>query len=160
MPQIARACQVPAETGSGWREAWQNKLPAQAHSRRLNVLGLMSKGGSLHRLPTQETLTAQHLIPRVEALRPVSVPTVLVLDNASVHRTRAVQEKRAQWKAPGLRVLFLPPHCPHINKIEPLWRMVKCRWLAADAYTGFQTLCQSVTDVLAQGGTQYQLAFA
>jgi len=91
----------------------------------------------------------------VETLLPLSAPTTLVLDNASVHRAKAVREKRAQWKAKGLRLLFLPPYCPHMNKIETLWRQVKYRWLAPEAYADFPTLCQSVTDILAQVGTEY-----
>jgi len=144
---------------------WQKKgqtvgLPAQAHSRRLNVLGLMSRKGSLHSFPTQEKFTAQHLIQSLETLLPARVPTTVVLDNASVHRAKAVKEKQAEWRQKGLRVLFLPSYCPHLNKIEALWRMMKYRWLAPEAYADFQTLCQSVTDILAQVGTKYQLSFA
>ncbi len=135
-------------------------LSAQAHSRRLSVLGLMSKSGSLYSFPTQERITAQHLIQSVETLLPLPVPTTLVLDNASVHRAKAVREKRAEWSQKGLRVLFLPPYCPHLNKIEVLWRMMKYRWLAPEAYANFPTLCQSITDMLAQVGTKYQLSFA
>lgn len=144
---------------------WQKKgqtvgMPAQAHSRRLSVLGLMSRSGSLHSFPTQEKFTAQHLIQSVESLLPLSVPTTLVLDNASVHRAKAVREKQGEWKQKGLRLLFLPPYCPHINKIEVLWRMMKYHWLAPEAYVDFKTLCQSVTDILAQVGKKYQLSFA
>ncbi len=88
------------------------------------------------------------------------MPTVLVLDNASVHRARAVKDKRAEWKGQGLRLLFLPPYCPHLNKIEVLWRMIKYRWLSPDAYRDFKTLCQSVTDILAGVGTNYQITYA
>jgi len=149
---------------------WQKKgqtvgLPAQAHSRRLSVLGFLGKGtdgkaGSLHSFPTQEPITAEHLIQSVETLLPAQTPTVLVLDNASVHRAKAVKNKRAEWKAKGLRLLFLPPYCPHLNKIEVLWRMMKYCWLSPDAYTDFKTLCQSVTDILAGVGTNYQITYA
>ncbi len=145
---------------------WQKKgqtvgLRSQAHSRRLNVLGFLSKEGNLHSFPTQETLTATHLIESIESLLPtLARPTTIVLDNASVHRAKAVREKQAEWKAKGLRLLFLPPYCPHLNKIETLWRQMKYRWLAPAAYTDFATLCQSVTSILAQVGTKYQITYA
>jgi len=65
---------------------WQKKgqtvgLPAQAHSRRLNVLGLMSRKGSLHSFPTQEKFTAQHLIQSLETLLPARVPTAFPCRN-------------------------------------------------------------------------------
>ncbi len=103
---------------------------------------------------------ASFVIESIEALRPsVSRPTVLVLDNATVHRSKAVQAKRKAWKQKGLRLLFLPPYCPHLNLIETLWRQVKYRWLAPEAYQNFESLCQSVTDILAQVGTKYRLSF-
>ena len=94
---------------------WQKKgltvgLPAQAHSRRLNVLGFLSRQGALHSFETPEKLSAAFVIQSIEALLPtVSRPTVLVLDNASVHRSKLVRAKRHEWKQKGLRLLFLPP---------------------------------------------------
>ena len=145
---------------------WQKKgqtvgLPAQAHPRRLSVLGFLSRQGRLHWFATQEKLTAQFVIESVEALLPdLPCPTVLVLDNATVHRSKTVRAKRREWKQKRLRLLFLPPYCPHLNLIETLWRLVKYRWLWPEAYTDFGTLCQSVTDILAQVGTKYQVSFA
>jgi len=145
---------------------WQKRsqtvgLPAQAHSRRLNVLGFVRRDGSLHSFPTQATLTAKHLIESIDALLPgLDKPTVIVLDNASVHRAKAVKEKQTEWRQKGLRLLFLPPYCPHLNKIEMLWRRIKYQWLWPEAYQDFATLCQSVTSILKQVGTKYQISFA
>jgi transposase len=145
---------------------WQKKgqtvgLPAKAHSRRLNALGFLSRAGCLHHFETQEKITASFVIQSIEALLPaLPGPTVLVLDNATVHRSKLVQAKRKEWKQKGLRLLFLPPYCPHLNLIETLWRMIKYRWLWPEAYQNFETLCQSVTDILAQVGTKYRLPFA
>jgi len=145
---------------------WQKKgqtlgLPAKAHSRRLNVLGFLSRAGCLHHCETQEKITASFVTQSIEALLPaLPGPTVLVLDNATVHRSKWVQAKRKEWKQKGLRVLFLPPYCPHLNKIETLWRQVKYRWLWPEAYQNFETLCQSVTNILDQVGTKYRLSFA
>ena len=145
---------------------WQPKgktvgLPAKAHSRRLNVLGFLSRKSRLHFFQAQEKITAQFVIESIEALLPqLSGPTVLVLDNASVHRSKLVQAKRREWKRKGLRLVFLPPYCPHLNLIETLWRQTKYRWLDCEAYRNFETLCQSVTDILAQVGTKYRISFA
>ncbi len=149
---------------------WQPKgktvgLPAKAHSRRLNVLGFLSRQNCLHTFQAQEKITASFVVESVEALLPTLCrSTVLVLDNATVHRSKLVQAKRKEWKRKGLRLLFLPPYCPHLNLIEMLWRQVKYRWLEPEAYLNFGTLCQSVTDILAQVGTKpeskYRLSFA
>lgn len=106
-------------------------------------------------------MTASFVAESVEALLPsLPRPTVLVLDNASVHRSKLVQAKRKEWRQKGLRLLFLPPYCPHLNLIEILWRQVKYRWLDSSVYQNFETLCQDVTDVLAQVGTKHRLSFA
>ena len=145
---------------------WQPKgktvgLPAKAHSRRLNVLGFLSRKSRLHSFQAPERITAQFVVNSIEALMPsLSGPTVLVLDNATVHRAKLVQDKRKEWKQKGLRLLFLPPYCPHLNLIENLWRHIKYRWLDCTAYQSFETLCRSVTDILDQVGTKYQLSFA
>ena len=132
------------------------------------MLGFLSRKSRLHFFEAQETMTAQFVIESIEALLPhLSGPTVLVLDNASVHRSKLVQVKRRVWKQKGLRLLFLPPYCPHLNLIETLWRQTKYRWLDCEAYRNFETLCQdfetlcrSVTDILTQIGTKYRLSFA
>ena len=145
---------------------WQPKgktvgLPAKAHSRRLNVLGFLSRQNCLHSFQAQGRMTAQFVIESIESFLPgLATPTVLVLDNASVHRCKQVQAKRREWKQQGLRLLFLPPYCPHLNLIEMLWRQTKYRWLAPQAYQTFEMLCRSVTDILAQVGTKHRLSFA
>jgi transposase len=168
----AGRCQVLYGDESGFCLApvvpylWQSKgktvsLPAKAHSRRLNVLGFLSRQNCLHFFQAQEKMTAQFVIESIEALLPaLSAPTILVLDNATVHRCKLVQAKRKEWKQKGLRLLFLPPYCPHLNLIEMLWRQTKYRWLWPEAYRDFGTLRQSVTDILAQVGTKYRLSFA
>ena len=145
---------------------WQPKgkalgLPAKAHAHRLNVLGFLSRDSQLRFFTTPEKMTATFVIESIEALLPtLERPTVFVLDNATAHRSKMVQAKRAEWKQKGLRLLFLPPYSPHLNVIELLWRQVKYRWLSPDAYQNFETLCQSVTSILAQVGTRYRLSFA
>lgn len=152
---------------------WQKKgkghkgtvgLPSQAHSKRLNVLGMLRHDGSaLHHFCTEDKITAPFVIDSIESLMEKVTPTrptVLILDNAGVHRAKIVQQKRAEWKKRGLRLLFLPPYCPHLNRIETLWRMVKHRWLPIDAYQNFEKLCQAVKEVLNQVGDKYRITFA
>ena len=87
-------------------------------------------------------------------------PTVLVLDNASIHKAHLVQAQVATWAAQGLTLLFLPPYSPELNRIEILWRFCKHYWLTPDAYQTTQTLLQQVTDLLRVIGTpEYQITF-
>lgn len=169
----AGACQVWYGDESGFclqpplPYLWQKKghtlgVRAQSHGRRWNVLGFLRQDNTLHTAPTEKTVTAAHFISSVESLlaQHGHGPHVVVLDNAAIHRSKDVRAKRREWKARGLRVFFLPPYSPHLNKIERLWRHIKYHWLPPQAYTDFATLCESVTDILKQVGGKYCISFA
>ena len=145
-----------------WQEKGQTvRLPAQAHSRRFNVLGFLRHDSQVWSFPTQQTVTTEYFITSVEELMPqLDRPTVVVLDNASVHRSRAVQQKRREWKRRGLRLLYMPAYGPHLNDAESLWLHIKYHWLGPAAYQNFPALCQSVTDILQNMGTKYRISFA
>jgi DDE superfamily endonuclease len=140
---------------------WQMKgqtvgLPAQAHHQRLNVLGFWREAGVegarlIHRLVLGR-LKSGHFIRAVEELvLPLLVrPTVLLVDNARLHRCARVLQKRHAWKAQGLHLWFLPPYCPHLNRIEVLWKQCKYHWLEPADYTDFPTLCAAVSHTLKQ----------
>ena len=53
------------------------------------------------------------------ALRPGEV---VILDNLATHKIRGVREALA---AAGARLLYLPPHSPDFNPIEPMWSKLK-----------------------------------
>lgn len=106
--------------------------------------------------------TAEHVIAGVERLLlpVVRKPSVLILDNTSIHRCALVREKRKEWKQKNLRVVFLPPHSPHLNPVEGLWHQVKYRWLEPAAYENYQTLCQALDQIFDQIGERYRFSFA
>lgn len=147
---------------------WQPKggtlgIPAQAHSKRINVIGFLHDSGNVfyHHLK-EGRVDATEFIAAVETdlLPHLQRKTVLVLDNSSVHRASIVSERRPEWKKKGLRLFFLPPYSPHLNRIETLWRFIKKRWLSPTAYLNLQTLFASVTSILQAVGAKYLVTFA
>lgn len=94
-------------------------------------------------------------------LASLTQPTVLVLDNASIHKSLLVKAQLAQWAEQGLTLYFLPPYSPELNRIEILWRFCQHYWLTPEAYQTPQTLLQHVTELLQAIGTEnYQITFA
>jgi transposase len=61
-------------------------------------------------------------------------PTVIVLDNASIHTAASVQLRRAVWETRDLYLFFLPPYSPHLNIAETVWRQLKGGWLCPEDY--------------------------
>jgi transposase len=50
-----------------------------------------------------------------------------VIDKASIHRARSIQPALKLPEKKGIRLKFLPPYSPKINRIETLWRLMKHR---------------------------------
>jgi transposase len=86
--------------------------------------------------------------------------TVIVLDNAPIHRSAEFEEKIEQWQRQGLKVYFLPPYCPSLNKIEMLWAKIKYDWLPWEAYKSYKDLCRELDSILSQIGSKYRITFA
>lgn len=60
-----------------------------------------------------------------DGLLPVLEPgSVLVLDNASIHRGGVIREL---VEKAGCSLLYLPPYSPDLNPIEPAWSWIKHR---------------------------------
>ena len=119
-------------------------VACQSHHQRLNLLGFWRAAGVeaahlIHRLipghlkstpvkstpvkstPAKSTPAKSTPVIRAveEQLLPfLARPTVLLLDNATLHRSAHIKEKLQAWKAAGLHIWFLPPYCPHLNLIE------------------------------------------
>ena len=52
-------------------------------------------------------------------------PTVVVMDNASIHTSEAFQEEIPKWEKKGLSIFYLPEYSPELHLIEILWRFMK-----------------------------------
>jgi len=86
--------------------------------------------------------------------------TVVVLDNASVHKSKEFSGKIRFWKEKGLGIYFIPPYSPELNLIEIFWRFVKYRWLPFEAYTDFSSLKKHLKLVLEGFGEKHRINFS
>jgi transposase len=50
--------------------------------------------------------------------------SVMVMDNASFHKGLKIKEL---FEKAGVILKFLPPYCPHLNKIEKNWNGLKMK---------------------------------
>ena len=58
----------------------------------------------------------------------------------------------------NLKLYFLPPCCPELNRIEKLWHKMKYTWMAFKARDA-KTLEADVDQILAGFRTDYTLSF-
>lgn len=150
--------------------AWQVRgappvpLPAEREAGGQSVLGFWQPGACgqpLSAYALAGAWNAEAFAAAVDAFvaHEERGPTVRVLDNASIHRARLVQERRTAWAANGLSLCFLPAYSPELNKIALLWHRCKHYWLTPADYACDRTLQQRVAHVLARVGTEYTVTF-
>src|SRR5947207_1755165 len=55
--------------------------------------------------------------------------TVIVMDQASIHTSKAFTAKIPEWQAQNIEIFYLPAYTPELNMIEILWRFMKYAWI-------------------------------
>lgn len=145
--------------------AWQKKdeqilLPAETHSKRINVFGLLSLKSGFQSYQTEGKVNSEQWIEWLEDFSlKIKKETVLILDNASIHKSKASKAKIQEWKKRGLHIRFLPAYSPELNLIEIIWRFIKYLWMPFSAYLSFDSLKQSLSEILSSINTEYHLSF-
>lgn len=150
--------------------AWQRRgqppveLPAVRGAGGHSVLGFWqahAPGQPVQAYVREGSLTADLFVLAVhDFCQQMRGPTVLVLDNASIHKAHVVRDCQAEWAAKGLTLFFLPPYSPELNHIELLWHRCKHYWLRPEDYQSDQTLLQRLEYVLKRVGSQFTITFA
>jgi transposase len=90
----------------------------------------------------------------------VDIPTVIVVDRASIHTSNAIFERLEEWKERGLTIFELLAYSPELNLIEILWRFIKYEWIPINAYSSWEVLVSSVEKILKEFGKNYVINFA
>lgn len=145
--------------------AWQEKgqtleVESSNHGQRLNALGFLSRTNKLHAYTTEDGVNSEVVIACFDDFcQKLTKRTVVVIDQASFHRSRAFKAKVPHWKEKGLEIFYLPPYSPELNLIEILWRFMKYEWIDFQAYKNWNSLVQYVEKILRSYGSEYQINF-
>jgi putative transposase len=117
-------------TGYSWCLPGQRKRVRYEYpqGRRVNVLATYRPFGDAPRLAAtafERTLTSDDLLEYLRGLPAVSVPRVVVLDNASLHVSKVVKAQRKELAQRGIFLYYLPAYSPELNRIEPVFKQIK-----------------------------------
>lgn len=145
--------------------AWQEKNETDGvnskQSKRLNVLGLLNAENELESYIFETRITSEIVISFLDIfVKQINKLTVIVLDNAPIHKSKAFQKKIAEWRKKKLEIFWLPTYSPQLNLIEILWRFIKYQWLEAKAYLSWRNLTHDVEQILKDYGDRYVINFA
>jgi transposase len=145
----------------GWQFEDEKVFISSTHGQSLNCFGLLSRQNELIFSTTQQAITSDFVIDKLELLSfKLTKPTVVVLDNARVHTSRKVKERLKYWQNRGLYIFYLPPYSPHLNIIERLWRELKARWLKPEDYLTAHSLFLATYLALAAVGKDLFINFS
>lgn len=145
---------------SGWSLCGQIRAYCPvSHQQRVNVLGCLQKGARLVWQTLTHTVARQDVIAFFDRLADqVEQKTVVVLDNAPIHRGEPMRTRQREWEKKGLHLLYLPPYSPEFNAIEILWKQAKYFWRRFVALSGSE-LQQEVESLMQGYGKEYTINF-
>ncbi len=163
-------CTIFDEAGFG-REpyipySWQDrgtvvKIPGRA-GKRINVIGVYSlMAGNIRTEMFERNINSDDVVAFLDKLsEKLEKPSVVMVDNATIHTADKVMKKLPEWEEKGLYVYHLPTYSPELNLIEIVWRMVKYKWLPLKAYSSFSSLWDNLKDVFCEIGRKHILYLA
>lgn len=126
----------------GWQQTARALERPSQHSPRLNVLAWLSEAGKLVSFTHPRSINSEFVIACINSwVGGLSRETVLVLDNAPMHRSKAFRACLAGWQQQRLYVFQLPAYSPHLNKVDCLLRKMKYDRVAG-AMAEHSGLCQ------------------
>lgn len=145
----------------GWQFKGEDVFMPASRGAGLNCFALVSRASQLLFETTRKRITGEFIIEQLERLSfSLRRATVVVLDNARVHTSQQVQERRPFWQARGLFIFYLPPYSPHLNIAERLWRKLKYEWLQPRDYATTDGLFYQVRQALAAVGQRLKIGFS
>lgn len=144
----------------GWQPKGEYIQITPQKSGSTQVFGLMSADNRLQAYSCKGSMDSAAVIAFVDDFAAqMAQPTVVVLDNAPIHRSELFLGKMEEWRQQGLEIFFLPSYSPHLNLIEILWRKIKYEWLEYERISSQQQLELELERIINQFGQKYTINF-
>lgn len=131
------------------------------HAKHFNVLGFINKQGDLHSYLSEKSVKSDTVVEVFDKFsKQLKKPAVVVLDNASFHKSKVFKENIVKWSNRGLTLLYLPPYSPELNIIEILWKFIKYHWMEMSAYQSYSNMKSYVQKMLNEYGVERVIDFS
>ena len=145
----------------GWQKKGETHQLSSLPSKNHTIVGFMNKACDFYGFRFEGAANAQTTIKCMDIFaEQINKKTVVIIDNASIHKAQLVMEKAKLWKQKGLYLQFIPAYSPELNLIERLWLEVKYRWVNKPGYfDDVYELEKQIDDVIRNIGTKYTVNF-
>jgi transposase len=144
-----------------WQFADEQAGMPSLPGKGINCFALLARDNRAVVETTRANITARFIFEQFEQLSlKLKRLTVVVLDNARMHRARIIKERIEVWQQRGLYLFYLPRYSPHLNIVETLWRKLKYEWLRPSDYETRETLSYAVRQALKAVGESLFIQFS
>lgn len=144
----------------GWQFKGENVCVLSEKGYKFNVFGLISRDNRCIWSATEKSINANFVIEQLDRLSfSIKKETVVVLDNASLHKGKKMKERMAIWQQRGLFIFFLPTYSPELNIAETLWRVMKTKWIRTQDYMEKDDLSYAINRCLTNVGKELKINF-
>lgn len=145
----------------GWQFPEEDVCFLSDRSYKFNCFGLINRQSKCRYRVTEENINSEFVSEFFEGFScDIKRTTFVVLDNARIHKTKAIGERIPYWQKRGLYLFFLPPYSPHLNIAETLWRKLKKEWLDPPDYLSKDSLAYALDRCLADMGNGQKINFS
>lgn len=143
-----------------WQERGKYLSIIPSKTKTAQVFGLLSSTNRLEAYSSRSTINSNSMIAFLDDFcGRINKRTVVVLDNAPVHRSKIFEQKMEQCSEQDLEIFFLPRYSPHLNPIEILWRKMKYEWLDYTEITTQEELDKQVENIIANYSKDFVIEF-
>jgi transposase len=97
----------------------------------------LNRNNHLETYVSTQSINSDVVVACIDAFFPtVDKPTVIVVEQASIHTSGVVLDKIEEWAERGITIFELPSYSPELNLIESLWRFIKYEWIEIQPFSG------------------------
>lgn len=144
----------------GWQCRGENIAIGSSNGRHINCFGMITRENDFVYGTTADNIDSGFIIEQLDRFSfRTRKHTVIVLDNAKVHRSKKMEAMRGVWAKKGMYIFFLPLYSPHLNIVERVWKELKARWLTPKDYTDSEQLFYSTKLILNELGNDLYINF-
>ncbi len=142
------AVQIWSDAKYGWRRAGGHDTVRIGFSKKSAKL-IGSLGSDGYRIRAIDAINSETFIEFLQDLLKTYPKLILVMDNASCHRSKMVAEF-VESTGGAIRLVFLPPYTPQLNPVEMQWGALK-RLLSGRYFQSVERLKETVTSLVESG---------
>jgi transposase len=145
----------------GWQFADEEVSIDVEKGFKINALALISRSVKCVWETTTANINSAFVIKFLDGFaETIQKETFIVLDNASIHKSKLMQAQMAKWQEKGLYIFFLPPYHPEFNIAETLWRILKTLEIRPKDYDTVESLDQRLSERLDSIAQKWTIEFS